>query len=81
MASLRHLPSSVVSALSLVEPIVATTLAWAMLGQTLSAVQVVGGVILLGGALIVRLAGAPKVEPAPSPQTGITVGTIIGRRR
>jgi drug/metabolite transporter (DMT)-like permease len=81
MASLRHLPSSVVSALSLVEPIVATTLAWAMLGQTLAAVQVVGGVILLGGALIVRLAGAPKVEPAPSPQTGMTVGTIIGRRR
>ena len=52
-----------------------------MLGQRLAAVQVVGGVILLGGALIVRLAGRPEVEPAPSPQTGMTVGTIIGRRR
>jgi drug/metabolite transporter (DMT)-like permease len=81
MAALRHLPSSVVSALSLVEPVVATALAWAMLGQTLSPVQVVGGVILLGGALTVRLAGQPKPAPAPSAQTPMTVGTIIGRRR
>jgi drug/metabolite transporter (DMT)-like permease len=67
--------------LSLFEPVVATALAWAMLGQTLSPVQVFGGVILLGGALTVRLAGAPEPAPAPSPQTGMTVGTIIGRRR
>ena len=81
MAALRHLPSSVVSALSLFEPVVATALAWAMLGQTLAPVQVFGGVILLGGALTVRLAGAPKPAPAPSAQTPMTVGTIIGRRR
>lgn len=77
MAALRHLPSSVVSALSLLEPVVATALAWATLGQRLAPVQLVGGVILLGGALIVRLAG----KPAQRPQTGMTVGTIIGRRR
>jgi drug/metabolite transporter (DMT)-like permease len=82
MASLRHLPSSVVSALSLFEPVVATALAWALLGQTLSLVQIFGGVILLGGALIVRLAGRPEIAPpVDSPQTGITVGTIMGRRR
>jgi drug/metabolite transporter (DMT)-like permease len=55
MASLRHLSSAVVSVLSLIEPVVATTLAWALLGQSLSAVQVAGGVVLLTGALIVQL--------------------------
>jgi drug/metabolite transporter (DMT)-like permease len=56
MAALRHLPSSVVSVLSLVEPVVATTLAWAVLGQALSPVQVVGGVVLLTGAVAVQMA-------------------------
>ena len=81
-AALRHLPPSVVSVVSLLEPVVATALAWALLGQALSAVQILGGVVLLGGALIVRLAGQPTPagEPLPS-QTGITVGTIMGRRR
>ena len=60
MAALRHLPSSVVSVLSLLEPVVATVLAWAVLGQRLSPVQIVGGVVLLGGALVVRLAGQSK---------------------
>ncbi|HEY3608095.1 MAG TPA: EamA family transporter [Pseudonocardiaceae bacterium] len=68
MAALRHLPSSVVSALSLLEPVVATVLAWAMLGQRLSPVQVVGGVILLGGALIVRLAPRPTIARSPWPE-------------
>lgn len=55
MAALRHLPSSVVSVLSLLEPVVATTLAWALLGQSLSPVQVLGGVVALSGALIVQM--------------------------
>jgi drug/metabolite transporter (DMT)-like permease len=63
MASLRHLPSSVVSVLSLIEPIVATTLAWALLGQSLSPVQVAGGVVLLSGALIVQVTSRQPVTP------------------
>ncbi|HEX9338371.1 MAG TPA: EamA family transporter [Pseudonocardiaceae bacterium] len=82
LAALRHLPPSVVSVGSLLEPVVAAALAWALLGQALSVTQVVGGVVLLGGALIVRLAGQPTraTEPAAD-QTAMTVGTIIGRRR
>jgi drug/metabolite transporter (DMT)-like permease len=56
MAALRHLPSSVVSVLSLLEPVMATGLAWAVLGQSLSPVQVAGGAILLTGAVIVQMA-------------------------
>jgi drug/metabolite transporter (DMT)-like permease len=67
MAALRHLPSSVVSVLSLVEPVVATTLAWMVLGQALSPVQIAGGVVLLSGALIVQLTSRrrPVAEPTP----------------
>jgi len=65
MASLRHLPSSVVSVLSLIEPVVATTLAWALLGQALSPVQVAGGVVLLSGALIVQVMSRRRVTPEP----------------
>lgn len=65
MASLRHLPSSVVSVLSLIEPVTATALAWALLGQALSVPQVVGGVVLLGGALIVQLTSRRAISPEP----------------
>jgi drug/metabolite transporter (DMT)-like permease len=55
ISSMRHLPSTVVSVVGLLEPIVATGTAWALLGQTLSAVQVLGAVVLLGGATLVQL--------------------------
>jgi drug/metabolite transporter (DMT)-like permease len=41
-ASLRHLPASVASVLGLLEPIVTTATAWALLGETLSWVQLAG---------------------------------------
>jgi drug/metabolite transporter (DMT)-like permease len=77
MASLRHLPSSVVSVLSLVEPVVATALAWVLLGQALALVQVVGGAVLLTGAVIVRLTGRGPAgtEPAPATCAAATTGS------
>lgn len=64
MTGLRHLPASVVSVLSLVETVVATVLAWLLLGQALTPVQVVGGVVLLTGALVVRLTDPSSRTPA-----------------
>ncbi|HEY1574768.1 MAG TPA: EamA family transporter [Pseudonocardiaceae bacterium] len=76
MASLRYLPSSVVSVLSLGEPVVATVLAWVLLGQALSLIQVIGGVVLLTGAVIVRLTGRPiTTEPAPATCAEATTGS------
>ncbi len=81
MASLRHLPSSVVSVLSLIEPVVATALAWALLGQSLSAIQVAGGVVLLTGALIVQLTSRhpvtsePAIPRSPSARSSAADGT------
>lgn len=69
MAALRHLPPSVVSVLSLLEALVATALAWALLGQALAPVQVGGGALLLTGGVIVQLTSRrpTPVEPLPGP--------------
>lgn len=72
LAALRHLPASVASVLGLCEPLVATTLAWALLGEALAAVQLIGAAVLLTGATLVQLysgraqSGTPA-EPLPDP--------------
>ena len=58
ISAMRHLPSNVVSVLSLCEPVVATAVAWAFLGQSLTAVQVLGAAVLLGGATLVQISSA-----------------------
>jgi drug/metabolite transporter (DMT)-like permease len=70
ISALRDLPVNVVSVLAALEPVVATGLAWLLLGQALTVAQLAGAVVLLTGATVVQLG-----------QTGMTVGTIIGRRR
>lgn len=60
LTALRHLPAPVASVLGLLEPLVATASAWALLGETLAWVQALGAATLLGGALLVQLN-----EPAP----------------
>ncbi|RLK62140.1 EamA family transporter [Actinokineospora cianjurensis] len=62
--SLRDLPSQVASVLALSEPVVATLLAWLLLGEVLEPVQIAGMVVLLGGALLVQLATRTPVTPA-----------------
>lgn len=64
ITALRHMPANVVSVLALSEPVVATSLAWLLLGQTLTAVQVAGAAVLLGGATLVQLAEARR-EASP----------------
>jgi drug/metabolite transporter (DMT)-like permease len=64
ISAMRHLPANVVSVIALCEPIVAITLAWLVLGQALTLVQVVGAVVLLAGATVVQLASRqPNVVP------------------
>lgn len=64
ISSLRHLPSTVASVLALSEPIVATLIAWLMLGETLSPDQIIGMVVLLSGAALVQVASHGPVTPA-----------------
>lgn len=62
--ALRLLPANVASVLALCEPIVATVLAWLVLGQALTLAQVIGAAVLLAGATVVQLASRrPDVTP------------------
>jgi drug/metabolite transporter (DMT)-like permease len=56
ISSMRFLPANVVSVVAVCEPIVATVVAWLMIGQKLTVVQVIGAVVLLAGATVVQLA-------------------------
>jgi drug/metabolite transporter (DMT)-like permease len=51
---LAHLPASFSSVSLLVQPAAAALLAWMLLGESLSAVQVVGGLSVLAGILLAR---------------------------
>ncbi|HVV25351.1 MAG TPA: EamA family transporter [Pseudonocardiaceae bacterium] len=75
MAAMRHLPSAVVSVLGLLEPVTATVLAWALLGQALSGVQAAGGAVLLAGAVVVQL-NSRRVRPgSPSARSSAAADT------
>ncbi len=64
LSSLRHLPSNVASVLALTEPVVATLIAWLMLGEVLTPTQITGMVVLLSGAALVQAASRGPVTPA-----------------
>jgi drug/metabolite transporter (DMT)-like permease len=66
--ALRHLPSSVAAVLGLIEPVVATLASRLVLGQVLTVVQVIGAVVLLGGAAIVQLTSGRRTEPEALPE-------------
>jgi drug/metabolite transporter (DMT)-like permease len=55
VAVLRHLPSQVASVLATVEVLIATVIAWALLGERLGAIQLAGGAVLLTGVVVVQL--------------------------
>jgi drug/metabolite transporter (DMT)-like permease len=59
LAALRHLSATTVGAVGMLEPVVATVVAWAWLGQSLSTAQVLGGVIVLAGVGLAQTATNP----------------------
>lgn len=69
MSALRHLPSNVVSVLSLAEPVIAAAAAWALLNERLTVIQIIGGLTLLAGAFLVQRASQPSVGPQLHPKT------------
>ncbi|GIH04977.1 permease [Rhizocola hellebori] len=48
-ASLRHLPPTSVGMIAMLEPVLGSAVAWIALGESLTATQLVGGVVLLAG--------------------------------
>jgi drug/metabolite transporter (DMT)-like permease len=61
--ALGHLPATFSSLVIFLEAIAAALLAWIVLGEAVSLVQVLGGAIILGGIWIAR----PRSREAPMP--------------
>jgi probable blue pigment (indigoidine) exporter len=77
-----QLPASVVTFLSLITAISAAAIGWLWLGQDLSPLQLLGGVLALGaiaaGALVSRpaaIAADAPLAPAPSPSDAASVAS------
>ena len=66
---LRRIPAAHASTLTLLEPLVSIVLGAAVLGERIGAGAGLGGVLILGGALLVMT--QPQVKPG-GPQTGST---------
>jgi len=71
-AALRHLPATSVSIVSMVEPVLAATVAWVALGasEVLNAAQITGGVLVLVGVALAETARADAPARAPIPIPG-----------
>jgi drug/metabolite transporter (DMT)-like permease len=56
VAGLRHVSATRVGIAAMLEPVVATVVAWAWLRETLTTVQLVGAAIVLGGIVLAQTA-------------------------
>jgi len=65
VVSVRRLSPQVATVVACLEAVVATVLAWILLGEHLSAPQILGGVIVLLGAFIAQ--SSTPVKPSPEP--------------
>jgi drug/metabolite transporter (DMT)-like permease len=67
VVSVRRLSPQVAGVVACLEAVVATVLAWVLLGEHLSAVQLLGGLVVLAGAFVAQTA-----RPAPLAEAGGT---------
>lgn len=68
--ALKHLPATFVAVATLGEPILSSLLAVLILGETPSALKVVGGVVVLIGITLTMQASGVGRRPAEEPQPG-----------
>ncbi|UQX00143.1 EamA family transporter [Streptomyces sp. RerS4] len=66
VVSVRKLSPQVAGVVACLEAVIATVLAWILLGEHLSAPQILGGALVLGGAFIAQ-SSRPERTPAPTP--------------
>jgi drug/metabolite transporter (DMT)-like permease len=68
-AALRHLPATSVGIIGMVEPVIAATVAWLVLGEHLNLAQLGGGVLILAGVTLAETArvAVPATVPAEIP--------------
>ncbi|WP_053753099.1 EamA family transporter [Streptomyces sp. MMG1533] len=65
VVSVRRLSPQVAGVVACLEAVVATVLAWVLLGEHLSAPQIIGGAVVLVGAFIAQSSAPAKGSPEP----------------
>jgi drug/metabolite transporter (DMT)-like permease len=65
LAALRHLPPTAAGIVATVEPVLASIVAWSWVDQVLSAWQLVGGAVVLGGIVLAQTARAHTATAVP----------------
>jgi drug/metabolite transporter (DMT)-like permease len=65
LAALRHLPPTAAGIVATVEPVLASIVAWSWVEQVLSAWQLVGGAVVLGGIVLAQTARAHTSTAVP----------------
>ncbi|GAA4004709.1 EamA family transporter [Streptomyces plumbiresistens] len=65
VVSVRRLSPAVAGVVACLEAVIATVLAWVLLGEHLSAPQIIGGAVVLAGAFIAQSSAPAKNSPEP----------------
>jgi drug/metabolite transporter, DME family len=65
VAALRVISAAVAAIASSTEPVFASALAWLLLGQELSALQLLGGALIITAIVIAQLRRLPAASAAP----------------
>ncbi len=68
MVALRHLPATIVTVIAMLEPVIANVLGWAWFRESLTPVQVLGALAVLGGIIL-----AQTSRTAPDSNTATVV--------
>ncbi|MCF2535085.1 EamA family transporter [Streptomyces sp. FB2] len=71
VVSVRRLSPQVAGVVACLEAVIATVLAWFLLGEHLSAPQIVGGAVVLAGAFIAQSSAPAKGTPQPVAAGGV----------
>ncbi|MFJ6645256.1 EamA family transporter [Streptomyces sp. NPDC091290] len=74
VVSVRRLSPQVAGVVACLEAVIATVLAWFLLGEHLSAPQIVGGAVVLAGAFIAQSSAPAKGAPGPVAAGGVESG-------
>jgi drug/metabolite transporter (DMT)-like permease len=80
IAAMRRLGSRLASFVALLEVVAGVGFAWLLLDQLPGPLQLIGGVLIIGGVVVVKL-GERAPEPAPARDAGRTRSTRSPRRR
>ncbi|MFD8548056.1 DMT family transporter [Streptomyces sp. NPDC059649] len=78
VVSIRRLSPQVAGVVACLEAVIATVLAWVLLGEHLSAPQILGGVVVLIGAFIAQLAKPQPTESLVVAGAGTSTGARTG---